>query len=141
MGFVAIPLQAKAGLMPLLELDGLTKRYGGIVAVDHVTMRVETGEVRAIIGPNGAGKTSLFHLISGVVKPTEGSVRFADRDISALPAYLRCQRGMSRTFQLTSLFPEMSARENVRLAGCHWGEATCSVMPPGEATRRSNGLN
>src|SRR5665213_1057538 len=102
--------------MALLELDDLTKRYGGIVAVDHVTMRIEAGEVRAIIGPNGAGKTSLFHLITGVVKATEGSVRFADHDVSALPAHVRCQRGMSRTFQLTSLFPEMSARDNTRLA-------------------------
>lgn len=102
--------------MALLELDDLTKRYGGIVAVDHVTMRIEAGEVRAVIGPNGAGKTSLFHLITGVVKATEGSVRFADQDVSALPAHVRCQRGMSRTFQLTSLFPEMSARDNTRLA-------------------------
>jgi len=102
--------------MALLELDDLTKRYGGIVAVDHVTMRIEAGEVRAVIGPNGAGKTSLFHLISGVVKATEGMVRFADQDVSGLPAHVRCQRGMSRTFQLTSLFPEMSARDNTRLA-------------------------
>jgi branched-chain amino acid transport system ATP-binding protein len=102
--------------MALLELDGLTKRYGGIIAVDHVTMRIEAGEVRAVIGPNGAGKTSLFHLITGVVKATEGNVRFADQDVSTLPAHVRCQRGMSRTFQLTSLFPEMSARDNTRLA-------------------------
>ena len=102
--------------MALLELDDLTKRFGGIVAVDHVTMRIEAGEVRAVIGPNGAGKTTLFHLITGVVKASEGSVRFADHDISALPAHVRCQRGMSRTFQLTSLFPEMSARDNTRLA-------------------------
>jgi branched-chain amino acid transport system ATP-binding protein len=102
--------------MALLELDGLTKRYGGIVAVDHVTMRIEAGEVRAVIGPNGAGKTTLFHLITGVVKATEGSVRFAGHDVSALPAHVRCQRGMSRTFQLTSLFPEMSARGNTSLA-------------------------
>jgi branched-chain amino acid transport system ATP-binding protein len=102
--------------MALLELDGLTKRYGGIVAVDHVTMRIEADEVRAVIGPNGAGKTSLFHLITGVVKATEGIVRFADQDVSGLPAYVRCQRGMSRTFQLTSLFPEMSARDNTKLA-------------------------
>src|SRR5580692_2173463 len=102
--------------MALLELDDLTKRYGGIVAVDHVTMRIEAGEVRAVIGPNGAGKTSLFHLITGVVKATEGIVRFADQDVSGLPAHVRCQRGMSRTFQLTSLFPEMSARDNTRLA-------------------------
>ena len=102
--------------MSLLELDDLTKRYGGIVAVDHVTMRLEAGEVRAVIGPNGAGKTSLFHLITGVVKATEGSVRFDGENVSALPAHDRCQRGMSRTFQLTSLFPEMSARENTQLA-------------------------
>jgi branched-chain amino acid transport system ATP-binding protein len=102
--------------MALLELDDLTKRYGGIVAVDHVTMRIEAGEVRAVIGPNGAGKTSLFHLITGVVKASEGNVRFAGHDVSALPAHVRCQRGMSRTFQLTSLFPEMSARDNTRLA-------------------------
>jgi branched-chain amino acid transport system ATP-binding protein len=102
--------------MALLELDDLTKRYGGIVAVDHVTMRIEAGEVRAVIGPNGAGKTSLFHLITGVVKATEGVVRFADQNVSGLPAHVRCQRGMSRTFQLTSLFPEMSARDNTRLA-------------------------
>jgi branched-chain amino acid transport system ATP-binding protein len=102
--------------MALLELDELTKRYGGLVAVDRVTMRIESGEVRAVIGPNGAGKTSLFHLITGVVKATEGRVRFDGHDVSALPAYHRCQRGMSRTFQLTSLFPEMTARENTRLA-------------------------
>src|ERR1700686_1353557 len=102
--------------MALLELYDLTKRYGGIVAVDHVTMRIEAGEVRAVIGPNGAGKTSLFHLITGVVKATEGGVRFAGQDISTLAAHIRCQRGMSRTFQLTSLFPEMSARDNTRLA-------------------------
>jgi branched-chain amino acid transport system ATP-binding protein len=102
--------------MSLLELDRLTKRYGGIVAVDHVTMRIEADEVRAVIGPNGAGKTSLFHLITGVVKATEGTVRFAGQDVSTLPAHVRCQRGMSRTFQLTALFPEMSARENTKLA-------------------------
>ena len=102
--------------MALLELDELTKRYGGIVAVDHVTMRIEAGEVRAVIGPNGAGKTSLFHLITGVVKATDGSVRFGGQDVSGLPAHVRCQRGMSRTFQLTSLFPEMSVRDNTRLA-------------------------
>jgi branched-chain amino acid transport system ATP-binding protein len=72
--------------------------------------------VRAVIGPNGAGKTTLFHLITGVVSPTSGRVRFAGEDITGLPAHAICQHGLSRTFQLTSLFPEMTARENVRLA-------------------------
>ena len=102
--------------MALLEVDGLTKRYGGITAVNQVTMRVEAGEVRAVIGPNGAGKTSLFHLLTGVVRPSSGAVRFDGRMLSGLSPYRICQAGLSRTFQLTSLFPEMTARENARLA-------------------------
>ncbi len=102
--------------MPLLELQCLSKRYGGIVAVDQVSMTVEPGEVRAVIGPNGAGKTSLFHLITGVVTPTEGEVIFDRQRVTAMPAFRRCQMGMSRTFQITALFPEMSVRDNTRLA-------------------------
>ncbi len=101
---------------PLIALNGLTKRYGALIAVDNVDMQVSSGEIRAIIGPNGAGKTTLFHLITGIVKPTVGHVRFAGEEITGLPAHTICQRGLSRTFQLTSLFPEMTARENVRLA-------------------------
>jgi len=100
----------------LLQVDGLTKRYGALVAVDNVSMHVADGEVRAVIGPNGAGKTTLFHLITGVVPPTAGRVHFAGGDITGLPAHVICQRGLSRTFQLTSLFPKMSARENATLA-------------------------
>ena len=102
--------------MALLELDGLTKRYGGLLAVNQVSMRVEAGEVRAVIGPNGAGKTSLFHLITGVVPITSGEVRYEGRLLNGLSPYQRCQAGLSRTFQLTSLFPEMTARENCRLS-------------------------
>jgi branched-chain amino acid transport system ATP-binding protein len=102
--------------MALLELDGLTRRFGGIVAVDGVTMRVEAGEVRAVIGPNGAGKSTLFNLITGLIKPSAGTVRFADESLAGLSAYTICQRGVSRTFQITALFPEMTARENARLA-------------------------
>jgi branched-chain amino acid transport system ATP-binding protein len=100
----------------LLELNDLTRRFGGLVAVDGVSMRVEEGEVRAIIGPNGAGKSTLFNLITGVLKPTRGSVSFAGESVTGLSVPRRCQRGMARTFQLTALFPEMSARDNVRLA-------------------------
>jgi branched-chain amino acid transport system ATP-binding protein len=102
--------------MALLEIDGLTKRYGGLTAVNDVTMRVQAGEIRAVIGPNGAGKTSLFHLITGVVAATSGQVRFDGRSLTGLSSYHRCQAGLSRTFQLTSLFPEMTARENCRIA-------------------------
>jgi branched-chain amino acid transport system ATP-binding protein len=102
--------------MALLEIDGLTKRYGGLTAVNDVTMRVQMGEIRAVIGPNGAGKTSLFHLVTGVVAATSGDVRFDGRSLNGLSSYQRCQAGLSRTFQLTSLFPEMTARENCRIA-------------------------
>jgi branched-chain amino acid transport system ATP-binding protein len=102
--------------MALLELDGLTRRFGGIVAVDGVTMRVASGEVRAVIGPNGAGKSTLFNLITGVIKPTSGTVRFSDETLTGLPADEVCQRGISRTFQITALFPQMTARENARLS-------------------------
>src|SRR5579862_3921672 len=102
--------------MALLELDELTRRFGGLVAVDHVTMRVAEGEVRAIIGPNGAGKSTLFNLITGNLKPTEGRVRFVGETVTGLSVPRICQRGIARTFQLTALFPEMSARENARLA-------------------------
>jgi branched-chain amino acid transport system ATP-binding protein len=102
--------------MALLEIDALTRRFGGIVAVDDVTMRVEEGEVRAVIGPNGAGKSTLFNLITGVLKPSAGTVRFAGDLLTGLSPHRTCQRGLSRTFQLTALFPQMTARENVRLA-------------------------
>jgi len=100
----------------LLELDKLTRRFGGLMAVDRVSMRVEEGEVRAVIGPNGAGKSTLFNLITGVLTPSHGSVHFAGESITGLSAPRICQRGIARTFQLTALFPEMSARENVGLA-------------------------
>jgi len=100
----------------LLELDELTHRFGGLVAVDHVSMRVEAGEVRAVIGPNGAGKSTLFNLITGVLKPSQGSISFAGEDIAGLSTPRICQRGIARTFQLTALFAQMTARENARLA-------------------------
>lgn len=128
--------------MALLELQGLTKRYGGIVAVDNVTMSVEPGEVRAVIGPNGAGKTSLFHLITGVVKPTMGEIVFDGQRVTAMPAFSRCQLGMSRTFQITALFPEMSARENTRLAAQARDKQRWSPLGGGavfaEASRRGD---
>lgn len=102
--------------MALLELDSVTRRFGGIIAVDRVSMRIAAGEVRAVIGPNGAGKSTLFHLITGVLKPTAGEIRFDGDRLTGLPGHRICQRGISRTFQLTALFPEMTARENARIA-------------------------
>jgi len=102
--------------VPLLELDGVTRRYGALVALDQVAMSVEEGEVRAIIGPNGAGKTTLFNVITGTVKPTAGRIRFADQAIAGLPSHQICRLGISRTFQITNLFPSLSVQDNMVLA-------------------------
>jgi branched-chain amino acid transport system ATP-binding protein len=103
-------------MAPILETRALCRDFGALRAVADVDFAVESGELRAIIGPNGAGKTSFFHLISGVIRPTGGQVFFRGEEISALPAPARCRRGISRTFQITSIFPELSVLENVRIA-------------------------
>ena len=100
----------------LLETRGLGRSFGALQAVAGVDLAVTAGELRAIIGPNGAGKTTLFHLISGLLAPTAGRVIFRGVDVTALPAPARCRQGISRTFQITSIFPDLSVLENVRVA-------------------------
>ena len=102
--------------MALIECHEVTRRFGGLIAVDNVDMTVEAGETRAIIGPNGAGETTLFNLLTGVLTASEGQVIFEGRNITSLPVHDIIQRGISRTFQLTHLFPELSVLENVRIA-------------------------
>ena len=103
-------------MTPLLETRGLSRAFGALQAVAGVNLVVEPGELRAVIGPNGAGKTTLFHLISGLLAPTSGHVLFRGGDVTALPAPARCRQGISRTFQITSIFPELPVLENVRIA-------------------------
>ena len=102
--------------MPLIECQGVTRRFGGLVAVDNVDMVVNQGEIRAIIGPNGAGKTTLFNLLTGVLSASEGDIIFENEKITKLPVHKIIQLGISRTFQLTHLFPELTVTENVRIA-------------------------
>ena len=102
--------------MPLLECRGLSRRFGGLIAVDAVDLSIEPGEVRAVIGPNGAGKSTLFNVITGVLPPSDGEIYFAGERITGLPVHRVIQKGVARTFQLTHLFPALSARENVRIA-------------------------
>jgi len=102
--------------VPLLECRGLSRRFGGLVAVDAVDLAIERGEVRAVIGPNGAGKSTLFNVITGVLPPSDGEIYFAGERITGLPVHRVIQKGVARTFQLTHLFPALSARENVRIA-------------------------
>src|SRR6185295_9413883 len=100
----------------MLETKDLTIRFGGHVAVDHVSCAFAPGTLTAIVGPNGAGKTTYFNLVSGQLPATEGQVLLDGMDITSLPAPLRTRRGLGRAFQLTQLFPQLSVLENVRLA-------------------------
>lgn len=102
--------------MTLLETADLSKDFGKFTAIDEVSMTVKRGETRGIIGPNGAGKTTLFNLLSGVLPPTRGSIIYEGEDITTLAPHDRTKRGMSRSFQITSLFDDLTVRENVALA-------------------------
>jgi branched-chain amino acid transport system ATP-binding protein len=102
--------------MSVLEVKRATKKFGSLVAVRDVSLTVQQGELRAIIGPNGAGKTTFFNLVTGFFAPTEGTIEFDGRDITAVPAQKRVALGMARTFQITEIFPELSVFENVRIS-------------------------
>ena len=99
----------------LIETVALTRRFGGLVAVDGVNLRVEQGEIRAIIGPNGAGKTTLVGMICGRMPPTSGTILYEGRDITAAPPWERLMAGIVYTFQVTSIFKGLSCYENVAL--------------------------
>jgi branched-chain amino acid transport system ATP-binding protein len=101
---------------PVLRLEGLRKSFGSLVVTDDVTLDVMPGEMLAIIGPNGAGKTTLINQISGLIPPDEGRILFAGADVTALPPEARALRGLSRSFQITSILPGFSVLENVALA-------------------------
>ena len=101
---------------PVLRLENLRKRFGGLLVTDDVTLDVIPGELHAIIGPNGAGKTTLINQIAGTLMPDGGSIVFAGQDVTALPVHARAQCGIARSFQITSILPEFSALENVALA-------------------------
>ena len=100
----------------LLEIERLSKHFGGVVASDAISLALGPGELHAIIGPNGAGKTTLIGQLTGEIAPDGGRIRFGSRDITALPVYRRSRIGLARSFQISSLFPEFTALDNVALA-------------------------
>jgi branched-chain amino acid transport system ATP-binding protein len=100
----------------LLQIDGLSKRFGGIIASDNVVLDVKAGELHAVIGPNGAGKTTLIGQLTGEIEPNAGSIAFDGQDITALPVHARSMLGLARSFQITSLFRDFTALDNVALA-------------------------
>ena len=101
---------------PVLVVDDLTVRFGGVVAVNGVSLQVERGARWAVIGPNGAGKTTLFKTISGEVRPTEGRVHLFGRDVSRVPPYRKAHQGLGRTYQVTELFRELTVEDNLAIA-------------------------
>jgi len=101
---------------PLLQIEALTKRFGGVVASDAISLEVPRGELHAVIGPNGAGKTTLIAQLTGELAPNAGRIRFDGADITAVPVYRRSQLGLARSFQVTSLFLDFSTLDNVALA-------------------------
>jgi branched-chain amino acid transport system ATP-binding protein len=123
-----------AAATPVLELKAVTKRFGGLVAVDGLTFRVERGEVRALIGPNGAGKTTVFNLITAVHPLDEGEILMDGRRTHGLPSHRVAELGVARTFQNVKLFDNMSVLENV-MVGAHTrsraGLVSASLRLPG----------
>jgi branched-chain amino acid transport system ATP-binding protein len=115
---------------PCLRLEGLTKHFGGLAAVEEVELVVEDGERRGIIGPNGAGKTTLFNLITGDLRPTRGKVYLHGREITNLGCHERAYLGIARTFQVTNLFPKLTVMDNVLLAAQALERSKFSILRP-----------
>jgi branched-chain amino acid transport system ATP-binding protein len=114
--------------MTLLELQGVSRFFGALSAVNGVSLGVDQHERRAIIGPNGAGKTTLFNLVTGHLVPTSGRILFAGRPITGLPPHRVARRGISRSFQRNNLFPRLSVLENLRLAAAAGGRGSWNLF-------------
>ena len=102
--------------MEILKTENLTKKFGGLTAVANVNFRLQKGEIQSIIGPNGAGKSTLFKLINGELKPTQGRIWFQGEDMTGLEQNIISHRGIATSYQITNIFPKLTALENVRLA-------------------------
>jgi branched-chain amino acid transport system ATP-binding protein len=100
----------------LLRAEGLTRRYGAFTAVDRVDLEVDEGSIHSIIGPNGAGKTTLFRLLTGLVRPTSGTLTFAGEDLTGAQPHVLARRGLAQSFQLTTIFPRLTVLESVQAA-------------------------
>ena len=114
----------------MLEVQGLTKAFGGLIAVDDVSFRVARGEILGLIGPNGSGKSTIFEVVSGFQRPTRGQVAFEGRRIDGLPPHRVLARGIARAFQIIQLFPSFTVEETIRLAALH-------DLPMAEARRKA----
>jgi len=103
-------------LEPVLRVEGLIKRFGGLVATDNLSLDIRPGEIHAVIGPNGAGKTTMIGQLIGELKPDAGSIHFMGQDVTHMPVHARADLGIARSFQITSIFPDFTALDNIALA-------------------------
>ena len=127
--------------MALLELSGLSRRFGGLSVIEGLDLRVAQGELLGILGPNGAGKSTLFNLINGTVAPNAGTVLFDGRDITRMRPWNRARLGIGRTFQIPKPFTHMSVFENVLVAAVHGGRLSIArATPIAEETLERTGL-
>jgi branched-chain amino acid transport system ATP-binding protein len=116
----------------ILQIENVVKRFGGLVAVDRVSLEIKRGEIFGLIGPNGAGKSTLLNVISGIYPPEEGKVIFKGKDIMKLKPYDRCHKGIARTFQIVRSFHKMTVLDNVRVAavfGCGDKFGSNTILP------------
>jgi branched-chain amino acid transport system ATP-binding protein len=122
----------------ILQVKGATIKFGGLIAVDGVDLEQKRGEILSLIGPNGAGKTTFFNLLTGVYKPTEGSITFQDRNITAMKAYARNRFGIARTFQNIRLIKSMTVLENILIAhpGCKTENFVEALFFPGKTNKK-----
>ena len=112
----------------VLRTEGLVKRFGGLLATDHVNFELREGEIKGLIGPNGAGKTTFFNLLTGVFLPDSGKVFYLGEDITGMTSDKICRKGLVRTYQITSVFPKLSVFENVRLSAHIGFQGTVSAV-------------
>lgn len=125
---------------PLLDLRGVSRRFGGLLAVGGVSMSVREGSITALIGPNGAGKTTLFSLISGFLKPSEGEIYYDGRDVTGEPSHILARRGIGRTFQIVQPFAGLTVRENIRVGAYLRHPRRDDAMAAAEKVAREVGL-
>lgn len=123
------------GLM-IFEVQRLSKAFGGLMAVHNVDLGVKQGDIHAIIGPNGAGKTTFFNLVTGYLVPTAGKVAFKDEDITSLPPYKICRKGIARSFQKVNIYPRLTAFENVQIAVLSKNGKTLKLFSPSKKMER-----
>jgi branched-chain amino acid transport system ATP-binding protein len=124
----------------MLIVDSVSRRFGGLLAVDKVSLQINPGQITALIGPNGAGKTTLFSIISGFLPPDEGRIVYDRIDVTAEPPYKLARRGIARTFQLVQPFPGLTVRENIAIGAHLWQRSRAAALKLADQVARSVGL-